>query len=77
MARCAGKTRSGTRCKRDAVEGSAYCTLHEEQDAVDGAGGDSPGAGADSYRSPTSDALIVLGVAAATWAVLRRVLRMM
>lgn len=82
MARCSGTTKSGARCKRDALEGSAYCTLHQDQtggagDEATRAGGEGSGAagGRESYRSPASDAAIVLGVAAVTWAVLRRFFR--
>jgi len=77
MARCSGTTRSGTRCKREALEGSTYCTLHQDQAGDEtGAGGEGDAAGPhESYRSPASDAAIVLGVAAVTWAVLRRFLR--
>lgn len=80
MARCAGKTQSGARCKRDALEGSDYCTLHQDQagDATGAASDEGEGGatgGRESYRSPASDAAIVLGVAAVTWAVLRRFFR--
>lgn len=79
MARCSGTTQAGTRCKRDALEGSAYCTLHQDQaedaeigdEATDGGGA----GGRESYRSPASDAVIVIGVAAVTLAVLRRLFR--
>lgn len=74
MARCSGTTRSGERCKRDAVGDSDFCTLHGEQtDGGDDAGGGR--VGVESHRSAGSDALIVLGAAAVAWAVLRRVLR--
>ena len=32
MAQCKGTTRKGERCKRDASEGSAYCTIHLDQE---------------------------------------------
>ena len=32
MTKCAGKTRKGDRCKRDAKEGSAFCAIHQEQE---------------------------------------------
>jgi hypothetical protein len=28
MAQCAGTTQKGERCKRDAREGSSYCSIH-------------------------------------------------
>lgn len=77
MPRCSGTTQAGTRCKRDAIDGSAYCTLHQDQ-AGEGAtetGDEGASGGRDSYRSPLSDAAIVVGVAAVTWAILRRVFR--
>lgn len=33
MTQCAGKTQKGDRCKREAREGSAYCSIHLEQEA--------------------------------------------
>lgn len=79
MARCSGTTQAGTRCKRDALEGSGYCTLHQDQAEGAGTGGEDTGGDADggreSYRSPASDAAIVLGVAAVTLAVLKRFFR--
>ena len=33
MTQCAGKTQKGERCKREAREGSAYCSIHVEQEA--------------------------------------------
>jgi len=33
MTQCAGKTRRGERCRREAREGSAYCSIHVEQEA--------------------------------------------
>jgi MYXO-CTERM domain-containing protein len=33
MTQCAGKTRKGERCKREAREGSIYCSIHREQEA--------------------------------------------
>lgn len=81
MARCAGTTQSGTRCRRDALEGSAYCTLHQDQGGEQSAEADGGRAGEgtprdrESYRSPVSDAAIVLGVAAVTLAVLKRFFR--
>lgn len=32
MAQCQGTTRKGERCKRDAAEGSAYCSIHTDQE---------------------------------------------
>jgi hypothetical protein len=32
VAQCQGTTRKGERCKRDAAEGSAFCSIHTEQD---------------------------------------------
>ena len=31
MAQCRGTTRKGERCRRDAIEGSGYCSLHEPE----------------------------------------------
>jgi hypothetical protein len=31
MAQCRGRTKSGSRCKRSAGEGSLYCSAHEDQ----------------------------------------------
>lgn len=31
MAQCQGTTRKGERCKLDAKEGGAYCTIHLDQ----------------------------------------------
>jgi len=31
MDRCNGTTRSGTRCKRSASEGSPFCAMHADQ----------------------------------------------
>ncbi len=33
MAQCQGRTRKGERCKRDAAEGSAFCSIHTDQEA--------------------------------------------
>ena len=32
MAQCEGKTKKGDRCKRDAREGSSFCTIHQDQE---------------------------------------------
>lgn len=32
MAQCQGTTRKGERCKRDAGEGSAFCSIHVDQE---------------------------------------------
>lgn len=32
MAQCAGKTKSGNRCRRDAREGSEFCRVHSAQE---------------------------------------------
>lgn len=31
MTQCEGLTRKGERCKRDAQEGSPYCSIHQDQ----------------------------------------------
>ena len=31
MAQCEGITRKGEQCKRDAQDGSAYCSIHQDQ----------------------------------------------
>lgn len=54
MARCSGITKSGTRCKRTAPEGEAYCALHADQATGASGGGARPdggnGAGSGSGR---------------------------
>lgn len=32
MGQCQGTTRKGERCKRDASEGSAFCSIHGDQE---------------------------------------------
>jgi hypothetical protein len=32
VAQCQGKTKKGERCKRDAMEGSAFCVIHQDQE---------------------------------------------
>ena len=32
MSQCEGKTRKGERCKRDARDGSAFCSIHVDQE---------------------------------------------
>lgn len=32
MAQCEGTTKKGDRCKREAGKGSAYCTIHQDQE---------------------------------------------
>lgn len=32
MTQCRGKTKKGDRCKRDAREGSDFCSIHQEQE---------------------------------------------
>ena len=32
MSQCEGKTRKGERCKRDAKAGSAFCSIHVDQE---------------------------------------------
>ena len=32
MAQCQGKTKKGERCKREAAEGSDFCTIHIDQE---------------------------------------------
>lgn len=32
MAQCDGQTKKGKRCKRDAREGSSFCTIHMDQE---------------------------------------------
>ena len=34
MAQCQGTTRKGERCKRDAAEGSAFCSIHTGQETA-------------------------------------------
>ena len=32
MAQCRGTTKKGDRCKRDASEGSPFCSIHQDQE---------------------------------------------
>ena len=32
MAQCEGKTKKGERCRRDSKEGSAFCSIHMDQE---------------------------------------------
>ena len=32
MARCQGTTKKGDQCKRDAREGSSFCSIHQDQE---------------------------------------------
>ncbi|HSG50001.1 MAG TPA: hypothetical protein VLA43_19410 [Longimicrobiales bacterium] len=32
MAQCQGRTRKGDQCKRDAREGSTFCSIHQDQE---------------------------------------------
>lgn len=32
MTQCDGKTKKGDRCKREARAGSAFCTIHQDQE---------------------------------------------
>lgn len=32
MAQCEGKTKKGERCKREAAEGSKFCSIHMDQE---------------------------------------------
>jgi len=32
VAQCEGKTRKGERCKRDARQSSAFCSIHQDQE---------------------------------------------
>jgi hypothetical protein len=34
MTQCAGRTQKGDRCKREARAGSAYCSIHLDQEAT-------------------------------------------
>ena len=31
MAQCEGKTKKGERCKREASDGSSFCSIHQDQ----------------------------------------------
>jgi hypothetical protein len=37
VARCQGKTKSGAQCKRQAIEGSEYCSAHQPAEGAEGA----------------------------------------
>lgn len=61
MAQCEGTTKAGARCKRVAMEGSRFCSLHVPEEAQ----GDEPAA--DPRRAQTQDedwASILLAAAA-------------
>jgi len=32
VAQCSGKTKKGERCKREAADGSAFCSIHVDQE---------------------------------------------
>ena len=38
MTQCAGTTKKGDRCRREAREASTYCAIHQEQEARPRAG---------------------------------------
>ncbi len=62
MDRCHGKTKSGTRCRRAAREGSRFCATHANQEqGPEGADGPTE----TSQELDTLDTLIVLAVAGA------------
>lgn len=54
MIRCCGRTKSGTRCKRRASQGSRYCDMHKSQ------------APSISYTLPSAAAGAVVGAAVAS-----------
>jgi hypothetical protein len=60
--RCQGKTKSGTRCKRAAIEGSRFCATHASQEQRPE---EADGPAATSQGPDTLDTLIVLAVAGA------------
>ena len=62
MDRCHGKTKSGTRCKRAAVEGSRFCSTHANQEP---GAEEADGSAEPSQDLDTLDALIVLVVTGA------------
>ena len=62
MDRCHGKTKSGTRCKRAALEGSRFCATHASQEEGPE---EADGRAETSQDLDTLDTLIVLAVAGA------------
>ena len=69
MTQCAGKTQKGERCKREAREGSAYCSIHLEQDAPAGPKSEK------SWDDPDFVLKAALGLAAIAVIVLFRIRR--
>ncbi len=63
MAKCQGMTKSGNQCKREAGEGSEYCTAH--QPAEDAEGAEAQDQTEDEAENQAEDLmLIALGLAA-------------
>ena len=58
MAKCQGKTKSGAQCKRQASEGSEYCSSHQPAEDAEGA------EGAEAQDLTQDLMLIALGLAA-------------
>lgn len=75
MTQCAGTTRKGERCKREAREGSSYCSIHFERAERPNP---EPAAGAAAAASDALDDWMMafaLGLAVAAAIVLFRVRR--
>ena len=80
MTQCAGTTMKGERCKREAREGSVYCSIHFERVTPPGAGPEpraASGPTASREASPERDWMMkaALGVAALAALILFRVRR--
>jgi len=58
MAQCRGTTRKGERCRREAGEGSHYCSFHEPESAESG------GSGWNDELTDTAKTVLGLAVAA-------------
>ncbi len=67
MTQCAGRTQKGDQCKREAREGSDYCSIHQEQEA--------PPRSEPKSRDPDWMLKAALGMAAIAAIVLFRIRR--
>lgn len=70
MARCRGTTKADQRCKRDAGEESQYCPMHEDQAEASGE------PDAEDRDGGRRDDLLLIGVVAVGFMILRRLLRL-
>ena len=75
MSQCAGRTQKGDRCKREAREGTTYCSIHQEQEARPRSGPESQAASSTLSQDPDWLLKAALGVAAIVVIVLFRIRR--